>query len=264
MPAVRLFIALALLVAGPATAAPTTSNLEREKNWAEQVVDSVVVGEPVWLSNRGHKFLALYAPPAKGRGSLAVILMHGRGVHPAWGFIDRLRSDLADAGYHTLSLQMPILASEAKFASYGPTFPEAFERLEAGMQYLRQRRNVPRVVLLGHSSGGMSAIAFAAKRPQVPLAGIVAIGLSTLPNGPDIMQPVLMLKTIRVPVLDIYGANDLHEVVSYAAARRTSAEQAGNRNYTAVRTPGADHFFTDHYEILRRQIVDWLARYQGK
>lgn len=263
MPALRTLLVSVLLTAGSVLAAPTTSHLEREKNWAEQVVDGIVVGEAVWLQNRGHRFLALYTPPAKA-GKSAIILLHGRGVHPGWGFIDRLRSDLADAGFHTLSVQLPILASDAKFLHYAPTFPEAYERIEIGMRFLREQKGVARITLLGHSSGGMTAIALKTKRPKVPLAGIVAIGLSTLQNSPDVMQPVLMLRTIRTPILDIFGSNDLHEVVSYADNRRAAAIQAGNKQYTAIKVPGADHFFTDHYKDLLRHVTDWLNRHNSK
>ena len=242
-------------------AALTTSNIKREKNWADQVVDTVVVGEPVWLSARRHKFLALYAPPAQAR-CRGVILVHGRGVHPAWGFVDNLRADIAEADFHTLSLQMPILAIDAPFGAYGKTFPEAFERIDAGIQYLKQK-GVKRVLLIGHSSGAMTAVAYVAKHPQTPVTGIVAIGLSTYPVGPDTMQPALMLKSVRVPVLDIYGANDLHEVLSYNEARRTAAQTAGNKGYSAVRAPDANHFFTDQYEALKKHVLDWLRRNAG-
>ena len=257
----RVRLLIVLLLAGLPSgqvAAQTTSDQKREKNWANQVVDTVVVGEPVWLSARRHKFLALYAPPARAGGQ-GVILLHGRGVHPAWGFIDNLRTDLADAGYHTLSLQAPILAADAPFGAYGKTFPEAFERIDAGVQYLKAK-GVGHIVLLGHSSGAMAAVAYPAKRPQTPLAGVVAIGLSTYAHGPDTMQPALMLKSVRVPVLDLYGANDLHEVLSYAGARRAAAQEAGNKGYSAVRVPDANHFFTDHYETLKKHIIDWLGR----
>ena len=256
----HLFVAAALAawLVAPAHGAPTTSNLERERSWADQIVDVVVVGEPVWLENRGHKFLALYAPPAHA-GRTGIILLHGRGVHPAWGFLDNLRSDLADAGYHTLSLQMPILAADTAFVRYGTTFPEAFERIERGIRYLREHKDVQRIVLLGHSSGAMTAVAFAATHAPVPLAGVAAIGLSTLSGGPEVMRPAVMLRQVKVPVLDVYGAADLHEVVSFAAARAAAAQAAGNRHYHAVRVPGADHFFTGRYEPLRAEILRWLA-----
>lgn len=245
-----------LLAAGTALATPTTSNLEREKYWADQVVDSVMVGEAAWLTNRGHKFLALYAPPEKPSDT-AVILIHGRGVHPAWGFIDKLYRDLATDGYHTLSLQMPILANEAKFSAYAPTFPEAFERIEAGIRYMQTRvPQLRKVVLVGHSSGGMTVVAYAARQPNPALAGVAAIGLSTLSGGPEVMQPALMLKSVRLPLLDVYGSNDLAEVVNFTAARKQAA--AGNRRYQALRIAGADHFFTYHYPELLQALRDWL------
>jgi len=239
-------------------AAQSTSNLQREKNWADQVVDSVVVGEPVWLSANRVKFLALYAPPPQASAK-GVILIHGRGVHPAWGFIDSLRADLTDAGYHTLALQMPILETDAPFGAYGKTFPEAFERIDAGIRHLKQK-GVQRVLLVGHSSGAMTAVAYAAKHPQAPVIGIAAIGLSTFTSGPDTMQPALMLKSVRVPVLDIYGGNDLHEVLAYNDARRSAAQAAGNKGYSAVRVADANHFFTDQYDALKKQLLDWLGR----
>jgi len=261
----RYALLIGLLLAGQISgqaSAQTTSNVQREKNWADQVVDSVVVGEPVWLSARKQPFLTLYTPPAQP-SSRGVILLHGRGVHPAWGFIDNLRANLAEAGYHTLSLQMPILEADTQFGAYGKTFPEAFERIDAGVAYLKTK-GVKRAVLLGHSSGAMTAVAYVGKHSQAPVAGIVAIGLSTFANGPDTMQPAIMLKSVHVPVLDIYGANDLHEVLSYTGARRSAAQEAGNKAYSAVRVPDADHFFTDQYEVLKKQIVDWLRRNSGK
>lgn len=262
----KLFVVIGalLLIGQPALAAPTTSNLEREKYWSDQVVDAVMVGEVVWLQNRGHRFLALYAAPEKPATS-AVILIHGRGVHPAWGFIDKLYRDLSEAGHHTLSLQMPILGNEVKFSEYSPTFPEAFERIDAGIRYLRSRApQVRQIFLVGHSSGGMTAVAYAARQPNPALAGIATVGLSTLSGGPELMQPAIMMKTIRLPVLDIYGSNDLAEVVNFAAARKQAAEDAGNHRYRAVRVAGADHFFSDSYPKLLKLLRDWLASLTGK
>lgn len=260
MPLIHLFAVVGLLISGLCSVqagAQTISNIAREKNWAEQIVDSVVVGEAVWLNARQHNFLGLYAAPAE-TSSWAVILLHGRGVHPAWGFFDSLRADIADAGWHTLSLQLPILEQDAKFGSYGQTFPETYDRIDSGIRFLKQK-GVNHIFLLGHSTGAMSAVAYAARYPRMPLAGVVAIGLSTFANGVDAMQPVLMLKRVRLPLLDIYGANDLHEVLSYVSARRSSAAAAGNKGYSAIRVAGADHFFTDKYEALKKNILDWLS-----
>lgn len=258
-------VLLGMLLTGliPAQAGgPTITNVAREKNWAEQVVDAVVVGEAVWLTARQHKFLSLYAPPTAA-SAWGVILLHGRGVHPAWGFLDTLRADIAEAGLHTLSIQLPILAQDAKFGSYGQTFPEAYERIDSAVRYLKLK-GVQHIVLLGHSTGSMTAVAYVAKRPRTPVAGIVAVGLSTFANGPDTMQPAILLKSVRVPMLDIYGANDLYEVLSYVSARRNAAASAGNKAYQAMAVPDSDHFFTDQYDELKKRTLAWLLRLKGK
>ena len=42
----------------------------------------------------------------------AVIVVHGLGVHPDWNLIGDLRTRLAERGYATLAVQMPVLAAD--------------------------------------------------------------------------------------------------------------------------------------------------------
>ena len=250
-------IALAFLLAANIPAA-STSNLDREKNWAEQIVDSLIAGEAVWLTSSGVKFLGLYTEPSAS-SKKGLILLHGRGVHPAWGFIDNLRVDFADAGWHTLALQLPILDNDAKFAEYGKTMPEALARIDTGIRYLRDR-GVQQIYIVGHSSGAMTATAYAAERPAAPIAGVVAIGLTTEPAGGPLMQPTQLLLRVKKPVLDIYGADDLPVVLQTAQSRQAAAGKAGNNRYTQARIDGANHFFTDRYDPLREHLTAWLAK----
>ncbi|BAU49963.1 phospholipase [Sulfurifustis variabilis] len=259
-------LALVLLgaLAVPAQTATSTSNLEREKNWADQIVDALIAGEPVTLEARGVKFLGLHTEPANSEKSpKAVILLHGRGVHPAWGFIDTLRVDLADAGWHTLSLQMPILDADVKLSEYGATLPEAFDRIDAGIRFL-QARGIRTIVLAGHSSGAMTALAYAAERPTASIAAVGAISPPTEPAGGRLMKPVELLPHINKPVLDIYGSDDFPEIRSTAKARRAAAGKAGNRDYAQQLVKGANHFYTDRYDALKQNLLAWLARFGGK
>lgn len=259
MNSLRAFVAIALtlLPAAHVTAA-STSNLEREKNWAEQIVDSLIAGEAVWLTASGVKFLGLYTEPSAS-SKKGLVLLHGRGVHPAWGFIDNLRVDFADAGWHTLALQLPILDNDTKFAEYAKTMPEALARIDTGIRYL-QERGVQQIYIVGHSSGAMTATAYAAERPAAPIAGVVAIGLTTEPAGGPLMQPAQLLARVTKPVLDIYGAEDLPVVLQTAKARQAAAGKAGNGGYSQERVDGANHFFTDRYDPLRDRITAWLAK----
>jgi len=244
----------------PLGAAASTSNLEREKNWADEIIDLIMVGEPVWLYNRGQRFLGLYTPPARP-GSTGIILLHGRGVHPAWGFIDHLRGDLAESGYHTLSLQLPILAADAPLGSYGPTLPEALERITVGVRYLHERKRVKRIILIGHSSGANTALSYAARHPGSSVIGVIAIGTPTYPSTTDLLRPSPQLRKLTVPVMDLSGGNDLQEVKSHDADRQAAARSAG-LDFSLVEIPGADHFYTDHYVSLQRAILAWLRRFR--
>ena len=112
----------------------------REKKWADEITPGIVVGDPVCLtSESGVRFLAIHTAVPNAR--TVVILAHGLGVHPDWGVIGALRVRLADLGYATLSLQMPVLPADAKADQYPATFPEAAERFDAGVAF-RMRRCV--------------------------------------------------------------------------------------------------------------------------
>src|SRR5206468_6334153 len=122
--------ALACLVVFVATAAFAVDiDYMREERWAREVVPSLVVGDAVYLATpaRSKVLAILTTPAATSKGS--VILVHGLGVHPDFGVTGALRSQLADMGYTTLSVQMPVLAADAPRDDYRATFPEAGNRL---------------------------------------------------------------------------------------------------------------------------------------
>jgi len=85
----------------------------REKKWADEITPGIVVGDLVYLEGRaGHTFLTIYTAAPNAQAGLVIV--HGTGVHPDHGLIGTLRSALVDHGYTTLSVQMPILAGEAR------------------------------------------------------------------------------------------------------------------------------------------------------
>lgn len=239
------------------TAAAVSADREREKNWSDQDQELLIAGDPVWLEADQHRFLALYNEPGKPKTpKQAIILLHGRGVHPRWGFLENLWLDLSDRGFYTLSLQLPVLGPNALLADYAATFPEAFHRIDAGLVFLKQQ-GIDTVLLLGHSSGAMTAIAYTAEHPKT-IRGVVAIGLSTESTGGRAMQPALLLEQLKLPILDIYGSEDLPVVLDFSHARADAARKAGNRQYAQQEVKQANHFFTGQYLQLKAAIIKWL------
>lgn len=125
----KYLLLIPLLFAFTANAA-SKSDFAKEKRWEEQIVPSIMVGEEVKLTADGVEFLALYAEPTTEQQKGGVILLHGIGVHPAWpDVIEPLRMELPEYGWHTLSLQMPILGNEAENKDYAPLFAEVPARI---------------------------------------------------------------------------------------------------------------------------------------
>jgi predicted alpha/beta-hydrolase family hydrolase len=219
----------------------------REKRWADEITPAILVGDPVQLAlPSGRKFLAIHAPNAKAQAG--VIVIHGLGVHPDWGLINPLRSNLADQGYATLSVQMPVLASEARGDQYPPLFPEAAERIAAAVQFMRGRGH-KKIAIVAHSLGARMANVFLNTAGMPAIDAFVAIGISGVYTKPD---------TFKAPVLDLMGEKDLPAVLDNATKR---AEAIRNiRGSGQISVAGADHFFNGMERELLQQVKLFLDR----
>ncbi len=215
----------------------------REQRWADEVLPSVLVGDPVWLAqSNGHKFLGLYTAVAKAKAGLVIV--HGIGIHPDWGLIGALRQQLPDDGYATLAIQMPVLQADARPEDYPPTFAESAERLRLAVAFLKDR-GYARVAVVSHSLGTWMTYDYLSHVADSPVAAWVAIGA---PNPFD-------LSKLKLPILDLYGQNDLPRVVQGAKQRAQGLKQKGSMQ---VMAPGADHFFAGQDAALREQVRGWL------
>jgi len=246
-----IWLLAALCVALPALAQQQPSDYGREKRWADEIVPGIVVGEPVWLeAPRTEKFLGLYTEAKNAK--TAIILAHGLGVHPDYGLIGELRVRLADAGYTTLSIQMPILAADAPAARYPVLFWEADARFAGAMTFLR-RKGYQRLVIVSHSMGSRMANHYIAQHPKVPLAAWVCLSISSGEFAP--------LKQPKFPIYDVYGENDLDTVVQGAAKRAAALKRLHGSSQTMVF--GADHFYAKKEKELV-MLIRMLLEGEGK
>jgi alpha/beta superfamily hydrolase len=240
----RLALLLAI-AAWPAAA----QDYAREKRWADEVVPALVVGDAVWLeTSAGRRFLAIHAPAAHARG--AVVVVHGAGLHPDYGIIGVLRTKLADLGWTTLSIQMPVQAAQARSEAYYPAlFPESVDRIARAAAWLAAKSGA-RVALVSHSMGSWMANEYFDRTPDSPLRAWACLGLTGGYSWGAYFSPR--------PILDVYGGNDLEASVSAAWRRRLTLATGPAASRQAM-IAATDHFYAGKEDELARTISGWLG-----
>jgi pimeloyl-ACP methyl ester carboxylesterase len=217
----------------------------REDRLVAEIVPAIVVGDPVYLAtSRRPRVLAILTMP-EARPVGGVVIVHGLGVHADWGLINGLRTDLSEAGIATLSIQMPVLAADASRADYAALYPEAGERIAAGIAFLRSR-GIGRIAIVAHSLGAVMADRYLASSGG-GVAAWVPIGM----QGDFAAAP-------RQPVLDVFAQNDVPEVLDVAPLRANGLPRdACSRQITI---PGTDHFMANRRKELAQDIGQFLTR----
>lgn len=254
----KFFLSICLAIF---TLTAQAADLEREKRLADEIVDMIVEGEPVWLQAGDHPFLSIYMPSTVRHAHGAAIILHGRGMHPDWAdVVAPLRTALPASGWHTLSLQMPVLGKEAKYNDYVPTFPEAIPRIAAAIAYLRDT-GVKHIVLIAHSCGAHMAMHWIARKGDGDINAYVGIGMGATDYQQPMREP-FPLASMHVPVLDIYGSAEYPQVLKMAPERLDGMNKAGNSQSRQVVVNGADHYFHEHNAELTKAVSAWLNQLQ--
>ena len=224
------------------TGAQANADYAREKKWADEIVPGIVVGDPVYLKlKQGHRFLTLLTE-AKG-AKVGLVVVHGLGVHPDWGMVGALRTRLAGLGYTTLSVQMPVLANEATEDEYIATYPEAEERIAVAVNFLKAR-GYPKIAIVSHSMGSFMSQEYVLKH-QSQLIAWASLGF----GGESYAR-------VKIPVLDMYGQNDMPFVLRSTAARKASLK--GRAGAKQVQIAQAGHFYDNHEAEMVKAVKDFL------
>ena len=235
-----------LLLCATAVAAAAGPDYAREERWAQEVVPQVVVGDAVWLSLRGRpRLLALYTEPA-GATKGAVVVVHGLGVHPDWKLIGALRTQLAERGFATLAVQMPVLAAAAPRDDYRELFPDAGDRLAAALAWLRAK-GFTKIAILSHSVGAAMTDAYLARDDEAGVAAWVPVGMLV-----DFSRPP------RAPVLDVVAERDFPETLAAAKLRASRLPRDGCSG--AVTIPATDHYMNGATTALADTVAAFLDR----
>jgi pimeloyl-ACP methyl ester carboxylesterase len=232
---------LILLTSGPMAQA---ADYGREQRWADEILPAVLDGNPVWLEQAGgHKFLGLFLEAAKARG--AAILVHGMGVHPDWGINNVLRTRLAEQGYSTLSIQMPVQDTSATPGDYVATFPEASERIGKAVSWLKGKGH-DKIALISHSLGGRMVRTYFVSNKATPVKGWAALSM-----GFD------DFKGVTVPVLDIYAEQDHPPVLNMVNAHKWTLVHPAS---VQRRLPSTGHFYDGKEVEVTNLVREWLDK----
>lgn len=228
----------------------------REARLVEEIEANLFDGEVISLDSGDAKFAAVEMIPEDSPIG-GVILMHGRGFHADWPEnIGPLRVGLSEAGWQTLSLQLPVLEKTAKYFDYLPVLPEAGPRLDAAIAYLSEQGISP-IILLAHSCGAHMAMLWLESSKGKGIDGFVGIGMGATDYKQPMQHP-FPFASLDIPVLDIYGENDFPAVHRLAPQRLALMTQGGNAKSEQIMLPGADHYFVDHPDEMTAAISNWL------
>ena len=234
------------ILAGALADAGLAADYAREERWAQEIVPSLVVGDAIYLTTAARpKVLAIITVPS-GESRGGVVVVHGLGVHPDWGLIGGVRTRLADAGYVTLSVQMPVLAANATRDDYRETLPEAGDRIAAAIAYLRAKGSA-KIAIVSHSMGATMANAYLARRDAQPVDAWIPIGMfGTFAASP------------KEALLDVLAENDLTDVLAAAPRRASLLRKDGCSKQVTI--AGADHYFDARQQELAATIAMFLER----
>ena len=232
------------------------SDLEKEQRWREQVEDSIMDGEAVDLVVEGREIFAIYMEAEDGSDK-GMIVVHGTGIHPNWQqVVQPIRVEMAAHGWNTLSIQMPILHNEAQYEEYVALYPEVPPRLRAAEAFLKDR-GIQTLLIAAHSQGATMSSYYLSRHPS-DVKGLIAIGMGATQKDSHI-NSAQSLKKITIPVLDLYGDDDLPGVLDTVDARTESS--AHNAQYSQQMIKDANHFFDGMDDELVSAVAGWAQQF---
>ena len=239
------------------------ADIDREKHIAESIKDSIVVGDVLMLTSNSTEFIGLLNVDHSHTNRGLAIILHGMGSNPnAPQIIAPLRDRLAELGWITLAIQLPLAPTGATIDDYLALINESSPRIQAAVDYSRNTYPSLPCVIVAHSLGAVMATQYLSMQEKSVCRAAVMIGLPTLASDLPEAQSLSLLKKISLPVLDIYGSQDLDSVKKMASSR-AAAITGNNPLSRQVEIIGADHTFTGLDSSLTSPIHSWLSQVLG-
>ena len=236
-------------------------DFERESRMIDEIEESVMDGDVEYLPLEDDKeVFSIYMEPESDTFKGGVIILHSRGYHANWSdTIKPLRIGLAEKGWHTLSVQMPVLDKKAKYYDYVPIFPYAHERIDAALSFYKQR-GIDNVILIGHGCGAHMSMSYIDKYGDEKISAYIGIGMGATDYKQKIVKQFPLDKMLS-PVLDIFAENDFPGVIRLSESRQDLMDIAANAKSAQMVVKGANHYYNENgtAQVLTNTIDTWLT-----
>jgi pimeloyl-ACP methyl ester carboxylesterase len=232
------------------------SDEKREAEFATDIQKTLNFGHAIWLEADNKKFLSLYTDTAKNPRSGVIILLHDVGGHPnQQAVIKNLRAFFPEHNWATLSIQMPVREASAPIQDYYALFPEAKTRLKAALNFAKKEK-AEKVVVIGYGLGGLMASYALADSKNEDVNALVTISLPVPETSEITGQTLAFMSKITLPMLDIYGATDMPDVVRSVRDRQVVGKV--NPHYRQTKIDNEGHLFLHDDGVLVKRIYSWL------
>jgi dienelactone hydrolase len=127
------------------------------------------------------------------------------------------------------------------------------ERIEAAWAFLKAKE-IERIVFLGHGKGGDVALEMLASK-TFSVAGLMLVGVTKLESNET-------FSALEIPVLDVYGSQDLDGVKKAIKQRRALMKRDLRTDHTIRKVIGANHVYYGLEPMLLMTVRSWLnAKY---
>ncbi len=236
-------------------------DLERENRMIGEIEDAVMDGDVEYLPlANDQEVFSIFMETEDEAPKGGVIVLHSRGYHANWdSVIKPLRVGLASKGWHTLSVQMPVLDKNATYYDYVPIMPFSHERIEAAIDFYKAR-GIDNIILISHGCGAHMSMSYFDKYGDDQINAYVGIGM----GATDYKQKVIKrfpLDIMLKPVLDVYGEKDFPGVVRLSESRQALMDISNNKKSAQKVIKGADHYYKEEgtADNLTKVIDAWLS-----
>ena len=233
-----------------------------EEVLAEAISKQVNADAAVWLESATGPFLALYEPVRSADSFGAVIILPSLNEQPDnHGVVHHMRTVLPNFGWHTLAIQLPILADTSHTINdYGKNEAAITNRIDAAIKYLSSK-GINNFALVGKGVGAAAGANYLDTHPNTAIKAFVGISMENFSGTNNWLNTPVTLKKLTLPILDIIGSQDNDAVITSHKSRTRLAQQSSrNENviYRQFTMIGADNDYRGASDQVTRRVAGWL------